>query len=127
VAEFSLRGPGSCGDEPCCDEHRGDERGGDGSWPGGTGGGVPGSWADGLPFAGMMVAVPVPPDAYGTDSLAGIGPDGFADGGPLDVMPPGPLLEMLTELAQPHLRSAGRRDRPNPRERPGPRAALGVR
>jgi hypothetical protein len=97
VAEFSLRGPGSCGDEPCCDEHRGDERGGDGSWPGGTGGGVPGSWADGLPFAGMMVAVPVPPDAYGTDSLAGIGPDGFADGGPLDVMPPGPLLEMLTE------------------------------
>src|SRR5262249_26330493 len=45
----------------------------------------------------MMVAVPVPPEAYGTDSLAGIGPDGFADGGPLDVMPPGPLLEMLTE------------------------------
>src|SRR5262249_29770902 len=53
--------------------------------------------AGGLPFSGMMVAVPVPPEAYGTDSLTGIGPDGFADGGAMDVMPPGPLLEMLTE------------------------------
>jgi hypothetical protein len=45
----------------------------------------------------MMVAVPVPPEAYGTGSLAGIGPDGFAGGGPAGVMPPGPLLEMLAE------------------------------
>lgn len=72
-------------------------QGGDESWPGRPGDWAPGGWAGGLPFAGMMVAVPVPPEAYGTGSLAGIGPDGFADGGPLDVMPPGPLLEMLTE------------------------------
>lgn len=85
-------------DIPFCEPgRRGDERRGDDSWPGSPGDEAPGGWAGGLPFAGMMVAVPIPPEAYGTDSLAGIGLDGFADGDPTDAMPPGPLLEMLTE------------------------------